>query len=54
MTKTYDEAMDDMAKFGFELAIRYAQLAEQYGDDPIKYMQEKLNNWDKDKDDHKS
>lgn len=42
-----EKELDEMVKYGFDLAIRYAKLAIKFDKDPIKMMEEKLENWDK-------
>jgi len=44
---TVAEQIDDSMKYGFELAIRYAELAVKFDLDPLSVMKEKLTNWNK-------
>jgi hypothetical protein len=39
------KALDEQTKYGFELAIRYAELAVKYDKEPIAFMKEYLAEW---------
>lgn len=47
--KTYREQVDEMTKYGFELAIKYAEPAKKYDKDVVEFLKEELANWDKDR-----
>lgn len=40
--KSHTQELDEMVTYGFELAIKYAELAKQYDKPVIPYMKEQL------------
>lgn len=45
--KTELERIDEQTKYGFELAVKYAELAKKYDKDIVEFLREELANWGK-------
>lgn len=43
--KSFLEQIEERTKYGFELALRYVELAIKYDKDPVEVLKEKLEDW---------
>lgn len=43
MSNTIAQTINETQRAGFELAIKYLELAVEYQKDPVLYLKEKLN-----------